>query len=400
MKLPILPPAVNQKRLKDGETQQALDNVVTPANVVLTFLRLVFTYVANVLALTVDNLTVNLSATINSLSATNATIATLTTTTETVTTSNVTTLNVSGVATIGTNHVTGSETVGGTLGVTGTITGAGYSGGPISGTTLNTSGLATLNSANVTNNSTVGGILVAGGTTFVNDVSLPSQVNAKVGSPAYFGADKNGAYGTLFGYDFSAPSYGAAGGVIRQVSADPIYFVVNNSTAAGKIDSTGAWTLPSTLGVTGVTTLTGGLNANGGVLAGSRVCGLKGTVGQNSLSVNGTYGVQAFGAGSTAGPITTFHVPTRAGCIAAISAKIYNAVATAGTISIASVGATTNINTGSFGYTLVNNTYTQTFAFGAFPYTAGSQIGLNVTSSGWVQASGTTGIELTLWVYE
>src|SRR6476646_1407638 len=96
MNLPILPPAVNQKRLKDGETQQALDNVVTPANVVLTFLRSLFTYIAGVLTLTVDKLIVNTSAAFTSFSATSAAITTLTATTTTTAS-----LTVTGNATVG-----------------------------------------------------------------------------------------------------------------------------------------------------------------------------------------------------------------------------------------------------------------------------------------------------------
>ncbi len=111
MQLPTLPSQVTQKRHPDGQTQQSLDNIVTPLNVVLQFLRGVFTYAAGLLSLTVDNLTVNVKATIGQLvattfSATNATVTNLTATSETV----------------GTLAVTGNETVGGTLQVSNGIT--------------------------------------------------------------------------------------------------------------------------------------------------------------------------------------------------------------------------------------------------------------------------------------
>lgn len=118
-----LPADVTQKRLKDNDTQQSLDNVVTPLRQVIFWLKSLFKQVGNLVTLTVD-----------SFVATTARITTLTVTTETITNLTVTS------ATVGSLTVTGNETVGGTLGVTGAVTGASFTGGAISGTTGNFSG--------------------------------------------------------------------------------------------------------------------------------------------------------------------------------------------------------------------------------------------------------------------
>jgi len=70
------------------------------------------------------------------------------------------------------------------------------------------------------------------------DTNVPIQISTGgSGSVTYYGANKNGGYGLLFGYE-NGGSLGA-GGVLRVVPADPLLFVVNNSTEAMRITSAG-----------------------------------------------------------------------------------------------------------------------------------------------------------------
>ncbi len=87
------------------------------------------------------------------------------------------------------------------------------------------------------------GVSVAGGlgvdtlavnTTPINDATMPAQVNSTATAPAYFAANKSGGYGALFGYD---QSFG--GGLVRQVTTDPLLFVVNSTTVALTLTSDG-----------------------------------------------------------------------------------------------------------------------------------------------------------------
>ena len=57
------------------------------------------------------------------------------------------------------------------------------------------------------------------------------------GTGAYFGYNKNGTYGLLVGMSNGLDGWTA--GVIRQISADPLYFIVNNNTIAMNITSGG-----------------------------------------------------------------------------------------------------------------------------------------------------------------
>lgn len=66
--------------------------------------------------------------------------------------------------------------------------------------------------------------VVAIGSPPVNDNAVPVQINSAGNGPAYFGANRAGGYGTLFGYD---PGFG--GGVIRQITTDALSFLVNNT---------------------------------------------------------------------------------------------------------------------------------------------------------------------------
>jgi len=72
----------------------------------------------------------------------------------------------------------------------------------------------------------------------IADASVPVQISTGTsGTVSYYGANKNGGYGLLLGYE-NGGSLGT-GGVLRMVSADPLLFVVNNTTEAMRITSTG-----------------------------------------------------------------------------------------------------------------------------------------------------------------
>jgi hypothetical protein len=57
------------------------------------------------------------------------------------------------------------------------------------------------------------------------------------GTGAYFGYNKNGTYGLLVGMSNGLDGWTA--GIIRQISADPLYFIVNNNTIAMNIQNGG-----------------------------------------------------------------------------------------------------------------------------------------------------------------
>jgi hypothetical protein len=70
----------------------------------------------------------------------------------------------------------------------------------------------------------------------ISDVNVPVQINAPTGGLSYYGANNNGSYGLLLGYD----KVGFSGGVVRVVGAtDSLDFVVNNTTRAVTITPSG-----------------------------------------------------------------------------------------------------------------------------------------------------------------
>jgi len=62
------------------------------------------------------------------------------------------------------------------------------------------------------------------------------------GTGAYFGYNKNGTYGLLVGMSNGLDGWTA--GIIRQITADPLYFIVNNNTIAMNIQSGGQILIP------------------------------------------------------------------------------------------------------------------------------------------------------------
>lgn len=71
----------------------------------------------------------------------------------------------------------------------------------------------------------------------ISDPNLPVQIStAGAGTLTYYGANNNGGYGVLFGFDNGSQ---VTGGVIREVDSNPLSFVVNNTTKAMTILSSG-----------------------------------------------------------------------------------------------------------------------------------------------------------------
>ena len=67
----------------------------------------------------------------------------------------------------------------------------------------------------------------------LTDANVPVQINS-VSSDVYFGANKNGGYGGLFGYSTSAAAM-----LIKTVNAEPIVFFTANTTERMRITSDG-----------------------------------------------------------------------------------------------------------------------------------------------------------------
>lgn len=80
------------------------------------------------------------------------------------------------------------------------------------------------------------GPVLAGGAVNI-DSALAVQVSSGgSGTQKWFGANKNGAYGLLMGYA-ETDSLSGVGAYIRQVTSDPLHFVVSNTTTALSISS-------------------------------------------------------------------------------------------------------------------------------------------------------------------
>jgi hypothetical protein len=77
----------------------------------------------------------------------------------------------------------------------------------------------------------------------LSDANVPVQISSGgSATETYFGANKNGSYGALFGYSNGA---GVGTGVaIRSVQAEPIMFFTSSNVERMKIDSSGRVTMP------------------------------------------------------------------------------------------------------------------------------------------------------------
>lgn len=149
-------------------------------------------------------------------------------------------------------------------------------------------------------------------------------------------------------------------------------------------------------------TTTAALNVTGGITAGSRCLSELGYIPQSSLASAGTYQPQLYAPGSSPGFAGCPFIAPYNGSIAAFTCKPYGAQPTAGTLQFASIFCTTNFSTAAISYSalaLSGKGYYQAFTPGAYPFVAGSAVNITVTSAGWTQATGATGVYMTLWVY-
>ena len=200
---------------------------------------------------------------------------------------NVTAATVMTTVTTGPLVVTGGASVTGALNVNGAVSLASTFNvvGASVMTTIKTGPATVAGTLNASGDVVFAGNLTLGTAARVADSNLPMQINAPTNGIAFFAANKNGNYGAIFGYDYSAGPSGLAtpGGSIRMVTSDPLYFIVNNTTQAGSISSSGVWSLPlgvnvgsaatlaSTLSVAGAATIVGNLNVSSTLTCGSQL---------------------------------------------------------------------------------------------------------------------------------
>lgn len=97
--------------------------------------------------------------------------------------------------------------------------------------------LAVANNGNVGINTTNPLAKLSVGAGSLADANVPIQISTGgAGTISTIGLNKNGAYGLLVGYDNGSS---VTGGIIREVTADPLHFIVNNTSEAMTILSSG-----------------------------------------------------------------------------------------------------------------------------------------------------------------
>lgn len=144
----------------------------------------------------------------------------------------------------------------------------------------------------------------------------------------------------------------------------------------------------------------GSLNATGGVLQGSRIIALRGIVKAGSIQSTQTQPITTYLDGATPAFTQTTFTSPYAGSVAALSVRAYGAAGTGGTIALATSGLSTNATTSTFSATAVTSGASQTFAPGTYTFAANTAFTVNVMATSWVQSStGTTGVDVTMWVY-
>ena len=86
---------------------------------------------------------------------------------------------------------------------------------------------------NVGINSTGPLALLSVGSGSLTDSNLPIQISTSGGtSQVWYGVNKNGGYGLLLGYHEGGLGGGGSGAYIRNVTEDPLYFMVSNTDLA------------------------------------------------------------------------------------------------------------------------------------------------------------------------
>ena len=99
-------------------------------------------------------------------------------------------------------------------------------------TTITANGVSYFNGGNVGIGTTNPLARLSVGNGSLADANIPIQTSSLGnGTERWIGVNKNGAYGLILGY-YEGSSLSGLGAYVRQVTSDPLYFVVNNSTTA------------------------------------------------------------------------------------------------------------------------------------------------------------------------
>ena len=157
--------------------------------------------------------------------------------------------------------ITGSLIV--TGGITGSFSGSIASPGSNTQVLFNNSGVISANSGFVYSSGNVGintasplAILSVGNGTLA-DTNVPIQISSEgTGTQKWIGVNKNGNYGLLIGY-IETGGLAGNGAYIRQITSDPLHFLVNSTTAAMTMVSSGNIGIGTT-GPTSTLTITDG----------------------------------------------------------------------------------------------------------------------------------------------
>jgi hypothetical protein len=205
--------------------------------------------------------------------------------------------------------VTGNETVGGTLGVTGATTLAGL-----------TAGASTLASAAITGNATVGGTLGVTGNLTGSNATFTGNVTATNFNGNLVGGTVSGTTGTF-------SSNVTVGGTLGVTGATTLAGLTAGASTLASATVTGNETVGGTLGVTGATTLAG-LTAGASTLASAAITG--------NATVGGTLGV----TGNLTGSNATF--------TGNVTATNFNGNLVGGTVSGTTGTFTGNVSANSF----------------------------------------------------
>ena len=90
-------------------------------------------------------------------------------------------------------------------------------------------------------------VVTAGGASNIDNALALQISSGGVGTQKWIGVNKNNSYGLLIGYNEISAGLAGTGAYIRQVTTDPLYFLVNNTTLALTLASTGAATFSSSV---------------------------------------------------------------------------------------------------------------------------------------------------------
>jgi len=245
------------------------------------------------------------------------------------------TLGVTGATSLSSMAASGNATVGGTLGVTGAS----------SLSTLSTSGAATLNSASITNAATVGGTLgVTGATT------LSSTLNAGASTLASATVTGAATVGTTLGVTGATTLSSTLGVTGVATLSDNLSVAKDFSVATDKFTvayATGNTAVAGTLGVTGAITGSSSLTAQAATLASAAVAGAL-SAGTSTLG-NTTVGtLGASGAASLSSTLAVTGAATLSSTLGVTgAATLSDTLAVAGNFAVATNKFTVDAQNGN-----------------------------------------------------